>query len=58
MELVLAQCAAAVQRPLRRLGYFRERVGGSEGFLGRQPLDLLAELGAELIVVGRDQGAS
>jgi len=58
VELVLAQCATAVQRPLRRLGYLRERVGGSEGFLGRQPLDLLTELGAELIVVGRDQGAS
>ena len=54
VQLDLAQ-RAAFQRVLRRTGDLLERVGRREPVLGCEPLDLLAELAAELVVVAREQ---
>ena len=52
------QGATVAERILRSLRHLRERVRGSDAFLGRQPLELLAKLRRELVVVGRHQRAS
>ena len=54
----LVERAAALQRVGGRGGDLVERVRRGEALLGRELLDLAAELGAELVVVARDQGAA
>ena len=58
VQLDLPQRATALERVLRRAGDLVERVGRGEALLGREALDLLAELAAELVVVARDQRAA
>jgi len=55
MELVLGQRRTVVQRSLRGVSHLIERVDWGKSLLDGQPLDLLAELERELLVVGRDQ---
>jgi hypothetical protein len=52
----LAQRPPAGKRGLRGARDLGERVGRSEALLGREPLHLLAELQAQLVVVACDQG--
>jgi len=55
MELVLGQRRTVVQRSLRGVSHLIERVDWGKSLLDGQPLDLLAELERELLVVGRDR---
>ena len=55
MELVLAERTTPPERVPGRLGDLVERVRRSEVLLGGQPLNLPAELHAQLVIVGRDE---
>ena len=58
VQVVAAERASAAQRVPRRLGDLLERIAGGKALVGRQPLDLPAELLAELVLVARDQRPS
>ena len=58
MELVLGERTTLAQRLLGRLGDLIEGVRRREPLLGGQPLDLPAELYAQLVVVTRDERAA
>ncbi len=50
VQLVLVKCSISAQRVLRRLGHVRRRLTWCKSLLGRQPLNLPAELDAQLVV--------
>jgi hypothetical protein len=54
VERDLAERSAAAERILGRVGYFRQRFRWKEALLGYEPLDLLAELRSELLLVACD----
>ncbi len=56
VQLVLAEDPASGQGILRGRGHLVERLDRPESLLCGQPLDLLPELHAELVVVTGDQG--